>query len=89
MCRCVCCAVDQKVKIVAEAKIPKASDASKHKAGGGNVEIRTLTQHTPASCAAHCHRLLAHSPWWWLLLWCLFSGSQIGLEGRGEDTEGH
>ena len=32
--------VDQKVKIVAEAKIPKAADASKHKAGGGNVEIR-------------------------------------------------
>ena len=32
-------AVDQKVKIVAEAKIPKATDAAKHKAGGGNVEI--------------------------------------------------
>ena len=38
---CVCrCSVDQKVKVVAEAKIPKAADASKHKAGGGNVEIR-------------------------------------------------
>ena len=35
-------AVDQKVKIVAEAKIPKAADASKHKAGGGNVEICQL-----------------------------------------------
>jgi hypothetical protein len=31
--------VDQKVKIVAEAKIPKASDAKHHKPGGGNVEI--------------------------------------------------
>ena len=40
-CRLVallCCAVDEKVKIVASPKIPKASDAT-HKAGGGNVEI--------------------------------------------------
>ena len=33
------CVVDQKVKIVASPKIPKAADASKHKAGGGNVQI--------------------------------------------------
>ena len=31
--------VDQKVKIVASPKIPKAADAAKHKAGGGNVQI--------------------------------------------------
>ena len=43
---CGCCAraVDQKVKIVAVAKIPKATDAAKHKAGGGNVEICQSTQ---------------------------------------------
>ena len=29
---------------MAEAKIPKAADASKHKAGGGNVEISMQTQ---------------------------------------------
>ena len=31
--------VDRKLDWKAEAKIPKATDASKHKAGGGNVEI--------------------------------------------------
>ena len=31
--------VDQKVKIAASPKIPKAADASKHKPGGGNVQI--------------------------------------------------
>ena len=39
------CSVDQKVKVVAEAKIPKAADAAKHKAGGGNVEIRQSISH--------------------------------------------
>ena len=42
-------AVDQKVRIVAEAKIPKAADASKHKAGGGNVEICQNTCQQPFS----------------------------------------
>jgi hypothetical protein len=35
--------VDQKVKIVASPKIPTAASASKHKAGGGNVEICQLS----------------------------------------------
>ena len=45
-CGCCALAVDQKVKIVAEAKIPKATEAAKHKAGGGNVEICQSTQAT-------------------------------------------
>ena len=47
---------------MAEAKIPKAADASKHKAGGGNVEICQQTRNTPRGIpfetsgtpAAHC-----------------------------------
>ena len=31
--------MDRKLDWKAEAKIPKATDAAKHKAGGGNVEI--------------------------------------------------
>ena len=38
--------VDEKVKIVASPKIPLAKEASKHKAGGGNVEIRQCTMQT-------------------------------------------
>ena len=60
-CCCVASVVDQKVKIVASPKIPKASDASKHKAGGGNVQIcqwkstsqRCLSHTTRATCATH------------------------------------
>ena len=33
---------------MAEAKIPKATDAAKHKAGGGNVEICQLLTHVIA-----------------------------------------
>lgn len=51
------CSVDQKVKIVAEAKIPKAADAAKHKAGGGNVEI---CQPHPAHCHTSCPPI--HTP---------------------------
>ena len=40
--QCVlCCAVDEKVKVIGSPKIPLAKDAAKHKAGGGNVEICT------------------------------------------------
>ena len=59
-------AVDQPVKIKAQAKIPKAADASKHKAGGGNVEIcqrptAARVDRIPSPASSH-RRLLLPSP---------------------------
>jgi len=81
--------VDEKVKIVAEAKIPKAADAAKHKAGGGKVEIcqlhkqSTLPQQqtrTPHHDAINPYSL--HCPNTHLsVVAAALSGPQVGVEG--------
>ena len=60
-------AVNEPVKIVASPKIPKATDAAKHKPGGGNVEIchipRIHNTHPPHPQAApHCAQPLITVP---------------------------
>ena len=85
--RFVCrCSVDQKVKVVAEAKIPKAADASKHKAGGGNVEIRQPTSTDSLLTPSLVRTSLPIGSYITCSFVCLFacdssSGPQAGLEG--------
>ena len=49
---CLFCLVDEKLSFKQKAapKIPKATEAAKHKAGGGNVEICTPTLHHHECC---------------------------------------
>ena len=67
---------------MAEAKIPKAADASKHKAGGGNVEICQTASWAPHTADCAC----SPRPRYILIRLSLpdtglLSGSQAGLEG--------
>jgi hypothetical protein len=57
----LCGAVDQKVKIVASAKIPRAADAAKHKPGGGDVEICHQQRNTRTHLTLLYHARVASS----------------------------